>query len=130
MTIQRRKPIKRVNAKRKAKNWSRAYGSEERVAFVKSLPCVFVGGSTLCAGVIANHHTATGGRGRKADANTIVPICTFHHLELHQVGANAMQARYDVQLAMEARLTERRWLIASGNRVIVEQLPAPSGGAE
>ena len=122
MTIQRRKPVKRVNAKRKAKNWSRAYGSEERVAFVQSLPCVFGGQSSPCAGVIANHHTESGGRGRKADAETVVPLCTRHHLELHQAGATAMETVYGVDLKAEAALTETRWQIASGISVTqVEQ---------
>lgn len=40
MTLQRKARIRPVNAKRRKKNFQRAYGGEDRVLFVKSLPCV------------------------------------------------------------------------------------------
>lgn len=75
---------------RSAEEYARIYGSKERVAFVKALPCLY-----CCAvhPLIAlawhpdaenrvyseNAHTVTGGKGRKADADTIVPLCPTHH---------------------------------------------------
>lgn len=113
--------VKPVNAKRKKANWARAYGSDERVEFVASLPCVVQRPSSPCAGTIENAHVANGGRGRKADADRVAPICTAHHQELHQIGQQSFEARYGVDLKVAARITEMRWQIASGGVRLVEQ---------
>lgn len=70
--------------KRSASEFARIYGSKERVAWVKALHCFacecvspFIGQVT--AGRCHNAHTETGGMGRKADANTIIPLCASHH---------------------------------------------------
>lgn len=120
-----RRPVKRVNAKRRRKEWGRAYGSPERVQFVASLPCAFGGRWERCAGKIENHHTRNGGRGRKGDAATIVPLCTLHHDELHDKGVATMEEQYGVDLKAEAALTETRWQIASGRTL--EQRGAKGG---
>lgn len=82
VTGKRSKP-KACNAKRRASEFARCYGSKERVEWVKSLPCV--GCATYWpiqpspGWVSENAHTVTGGKGRKADADTIVPLCAAHH---------------------------------------------------
>ena len=111
-----KKPIPKRNPKRKAKEFARAYGSDERVEFVKSLPCivatrVFCGVTkACCAGDIENAHTKGGGMGRKAPASSVVPMCSGHHRYLHTVGSTEFQAVYRVDLTAEAAKCEAAWL--------------------
>lgn len=87
--------------------WLRAYGSEERVDFVKALPCVV---NFRCDGPVQNAHHGTGGTGRKADADRIFPCCTKHHAEIHQQGVISFQEKYDVDLDWWCAATEKAWL--------------------
>lgn len=82
------------------------YGSKKRVQWIASLPCV---AAPLCWGKIDNAHTASGGTGRKADAETIVPLCTRHHNQLHMMGRLSFEKRFDVDLAYEAETIAARW---------------------
>lgn len=80
--LKRGKPLARSPMKRKARPASetlRIYGPPERREWVKSLACLgrLCGGR--CEGAIDNAHTVNGGKGRKADADTIVPMCRAHH---------------------------------------------------
>jgi hypothetical protein len=100
----KRTPLAPVNRKRKAKEWERAYGSEERVRWIQYLPSV-VSGQTPCE----NAHVKTGGTGRKADACWIVPLTTAEHRELHDCGPETFQARHEIDLIEQARLTEQAW---------------------
>lgn len=117
---QRKKPVKRVNRVRKAKNWGRAYGSKERVAFVASLPCVVADTFLPCAGTIENAHIGTGGMGLKSGASSVLPLCTRHHLVLHRVGARHFEDKYGVDLKAEAARTEDEWQRINGAKL--EQL--------
>ncbi len=76
-TPTRKTPVKPVNRKRRASEFARAYGSKERVAWVKALGCLLR--SHNCNGPIDNAHTATSGTGRKAGAGMIIPLCRYHH---------------------------------------------------
>ena len=98
--LTRRTPVKKRNAKRKASEWARAYGSKERVAWVARQPCAICG---YC--VCENAHTTTGGMGRKADADHIVPLCADHHRELHQHGQATFEATYGIRLESVAKNT-------------------------
>ena len=97
-TPHRTTAIRRQNRKRKASKFARAYGSAERVEFVRSLSCAGCGYSGPL-GWIDNAHTTSGGRGRKADYATIIPLCraTFdrrvgcHNLQ-HEKGWSALPA--------------------------------------
>ena len=107
------KPMKRgrvkpVNTKRRAKNFARAYGSKERVAFVKRMRCV-VGrlyAHGRCSGPIDVAHTEGGGVGYKADASTTVPLCRYHHQNLHLWGRRSFELAYGVHLEAEAKAVE------------------------
>lgn len=98
------------NVKRHAGEWARAYGSKARVAFVKSLGCCVSG---CMDGPVENAHTVNGGMGRKADANTIVPLCRAHHRFLHQHGPLGFAASFPLRngwtLADWAVEVERLW---------------------
>lgn len=106
----RTKRPKARNVKRHAGEWARAYGSKARVAFVKSLACRVSG---CMDGPVENAHTVNGGMGRKADANTIVPLCRAHHRFLHQHGPVAFAASFPLRhgwtLADWAVEVERLW---------------------
>ena len=49
--------------------------------------------------------------GRKADADTVIPMCHAHHRELHQVGTETFQATYGVVLSSIAVNTEAAWRV-------------------
>jgi hypothetical protein len=76
-----RKPVRKSNPKRKAKEFQRAYGGEERVEWVKTLRCAVWCLIGACEGETVNAHTENGGMSRKADAKTIAPLCDKHHRE-------------------------------------------------
>jgi hypothetical protein len=78
----RTKPMPRSRLrpkKRSAESFARIYGSQERVRWVKSLPCVGCGAIPSEERPTENAHTVTGGKGRKADAATIAPLCHGCH---------------------------------------------------
>jgi hypothetical protein len=56
--LRRHTPLRSFNRKRKAKEWKRAYGSEERVKWIQRQPSV-VSGRRPCE----NAHVRTGGTG-------------------------------------------------------------------
>jgi hypothetical protein len=100
----RKSRIPRVNRQRKSKNWTRAYGSVERVLFVRSLPCV------MCGAVPSeNAHIETGGMGRKADYTKIVPLCKSGHDAFHVYGRDYFKHRSYLDLEAAAAETEARW---------------------
>jgi hypothetical protein len=102
-----KKSVKPRNPKRRAKEFARAYGLSERVEFVKSLPCCVA--NSECAGVIENMHVRGGGAGRKANAESVAPGCSFHHAELHAIGVASFTMKYAVDLDHEARRTAELW---------------------
>jgi hypothetical protein len=106
--MKRRTPVRRVNAARKAKELLRAYGPSERRAWIASLPCLVA----RCPFMLRreNAHVITGGTGRRADAKWIVPLCPFHHAELHRWGHLSFCVYYFIpSLSAEARTIDRRW---------------------
>lgn len=92
--------------KRTAGEFSRIYGSKARVQWVKSQPCLVCG-----FGPCENAHVVSGGMGRKADANTIVPLCRDHHWQSHHYGWDVMANRWgreDFRLRLAADV-QTRW---------------------
>jgi hypothetical protein len=71
------------NAKRHGREWTRAYHSSARVAFVQSLPCLICG---IVPSVCAHVGRKGAGASRKADYDQTVPLCQAHHDELHDHG--------------------------------------------
>lgn len=111
MPLQRRTPLKRSgrvkarNSQRRVREFARAYGSRERLAWVKAQPCCVSGN----LGNIDAAHVRTGGVGRKADACWTVPLAHDLHLLLHQHGKATFERAYGVDLDTLARETEERW---------------------
>ena len=72
--IERGKPMRKVNRRRKVSEFARCYGSKARVEFVKSLPCAACG----VVGWAENAHVTddgTKGAGRKSGYRCIAPLC-------------------------------------------------------
>ena len=103
-TLKRSGPIARTTKlapkSRTAGEFARIYGSKARVRWVKAQPCVSCG-----EGPCQNAHTKNGGMGRKADYDTIVPLCFPCHDEFHHGILRASKEWW----AEQARLTEIRW---------------------
>ena len=98
------RPIKPINRKRKAREWARAYGSPERVAWVASLPCLVCG-----YGPCENAHIKSGGAGRKADAALVINLCKLHHAEQHHFGIETFGARHGLDLQACAAVLDHEW---------------------
>ena len=102
--LRRHGPVKARNAQRHAKEWARAYHSPARVRWVAAQPCVVCGMTPS-----ENAHIQTGGMGRKANYQYIVPMCSTAHRNFHQHGREFGDSR-SLDLPALARLTEQRWL--------------------
>ena len=105
--------VKATNPKRKASAFQRAYGSRARVEWVKTLACLacrrsYADGDVPIA-IIQNAHVSTGGMGRKANADQIVPLCTDHHGRLHQWGRSGFESFFGLNLTAEAAAVEAVW---------------------
>ena len=89
----------------------RCYLSEDRVEWVKSLPCIVPDCMSLSQS--ENAHIEGGGTGRKADYTKIVPLCPGHHRRwahsLHHMGREEFEGHHLVDLAALALDTERIW---------------------
>lgn len=88
--------------KRKASEYRRIYGSRARVKAMKALGCAV---SHCRLGPVHNAHLTNGGTGRKADWDTIVPLCASHHMQLDDVlgSVEAFDALYGTDLWATAR---------------------------
>ena len=89
MAFRRRGSIKK-RRKRKPGEWERIYGSEERVAWVKTLPCLCCDREGTPADPIVNAHTKVDGTSRKAGYRWIVPLLDSHHKKQGQNGWSAI----------------------------------------
>ena len=110
----RPKPKRRSKADRE-----RIYGTDEHIAFVKSLPC----GACGWIGASEFAHVKTGGMGRKADARYGAPLCGPHpihafglagmvegcHRMLHRLGVKTFEKDFAISLAALAEETEAAW---------------------
>jgi hypothetical protein len=95
---------------RSAKEFARIYHSVERVEWMRTLPCLACGRLPSVGA-----HTASGGTSRKADYDTIIPLCHQHHDEQHH-GAKSFARKYNLSLSESAAHTQRRWLKHLENR--------------
>ena len=74
-----RKPLPKVNAKRKASEFVKCFGSRARVAAIKTLPCVVCGKWPS-----ENAHARS--RGAGGTWRHVIPLCKEHHTEQHACG--------------------------------------------
>ena len=84
----------------KHNKFEKSFGSEDRVNFIKSLPCL-VCGNTPCD----NAHVKS--RGAGGDYTCIVPLCRVHHTEQGMIGIKTFQNKYNLALDAIAELLGR-----------------------
>lgn len=95
-----------ANPERREREWERAYGSLDRVKWVQAQPCLVCGRTPS-----ENAHIESGGTGRKADADLIVPLCTEHHTgpEGYDENKATFEATHALDLRAEARRLDEAW---------------------
>ena len=92
-----------TNRARRQRERERAYGPEKRREWLTRQPCVACGRAATEDRPNHQHHTRTGGMGRKADADTLVSVCPDCHRKHHD------GHELDVDWEREARRTNERW---------------------
>ena len=107
--LSRKTPLRPRNPKRRKKEFKRTYGSEERVRWIQSLPCVATGGSPCVNAHVPAADGLPSGMGRKEDAEWIVPLTWRAHQELHQYGLAWFEDHYGVDLTTEAQRIAALW---------------------
>lgn len=110
--------------------FTRAFHSEARVRFVKSLPCLAC--RTTTAGR-DNHHIRTGGMGLRESYQRIVPLCADCHEYVHRQGADGLAKRFRMDRinafdwAQEAMRVELLWqLHRQVDFAMLTRKPVPS----
>lgn len=101
--------IKPTNPKRKAKAFAKAYHSEERVEFIRTLPCAV----DWCDATRSdNAHIAGAGAGLKAGYVLVIALCRAHHtrLDTHPEGRRGFEQEYGLNLPQIAQTTHAAWL--------------------
>lgn len=107
--------VKPVNRGRKAKNHERAFGGEDRLAFVQSLGCVAIEGGRQClVSPSENCHVRNGGMSRKADAKDTIPMCKRHHRLQHAKGWEAVGLGGEMRFYV-AEAVEKLWAARGGD---------------
>lgn len=108
-------PIKKFNAKRKAKRRAEEFGPPGFVEFVHSYGCVvarnegYSMNSPSCSGPVEAAHVKSRGAGGKWK-NNIVGLCKGHHFEQHAVGMIEFTKRHDnIDLDLWAVAINGRW---------------------
>lgn len=105
----KRTKLKPVNRKRRQSEFCRCYHSRARVAWVKSLHCVWCG----VAGC-DNAHTETDGMGRKAGYETIVPLCRRCHSAFDEFRWPLDNPAHREFLRWSAPKVQAAWLLVEG----------------
>lgn len=101
----RRKPLKRVNPERRARNFAKHYLSEEYVWWIHSLPCLGCGGGR--GDIHAAHVRSRGAGGTWRD---IIPLCADCHHTQHTQGWGELESLYG--LTKDAAAAEAAQLAA------------------
>jgi len=98
--LQRRTAIRAINRQRKARREAtgEVYGPYHKS--MASLPCAVLKIGE-CYGDVAGHHLKSVGAGGKDEAN-VVPLCWWHHREVHTTGPDAFEWRHGISLEAEA----------------------------
>ncbi len=96
----KRKPLKK---KRSGKRRSGREESPEFLGFVRLFLCATPG----CDADSHAHHLKS--RGAGGSDFTAVPLCWFHHSEIHQLWRDRFEAKYSVDLGEVNKLILKAW---------------------
>lgn len=107
-TLERHRPLPKVNRKRKAANLLRAYGPASRRDWITGLPCLTCGHPPKSQ---QSHLRSRSGAGRKGDAKHVVPMCDPCHRLYPQRSKWAARFPHwtDAELERAAAVIEAAW---------------------
>lgn len=86
VTDVRRRTVKK-NTTRQEERFKQAFYSIERVKKINSLQCIVCGATPS-----TNAHTRS--RGAGGTWEDIVPMCDYHHKEIHRIGTRTFEEKY------------------------------------
>ena len=120
--LKRKTPMKKIDPKRRARERERAYGPPERRRWIAGLPCSVPGCERT---EIHNAHVKPEGRptdgpsgmARKEDYQQIIPLCWWHHLQIHEIGQRAFNDWHSIDVDFVAVYIESRWQSEGANDV-------------
>ena len=72
--------------------------------WIRQMSCIV---GYRCQGPVAPHHMETVGSG--GSDHFTLPICSWHHAEIHMLGERTMSDRYIVNWWYEVARLEKRW---------------------
>jgi hypothetical protein len=98
----RRSP-RRPTGRGPARNW-------KYKGWIRSLPSA-VSGAHGCE---AAHTGNDGGMAQRASDYSCIPLTHDEHMELHRIGREAFETRYDINLAAVVRSLQHCWFAYSG----------------
>lgn len=104
----KRKPLRRVNPRRKRERFERAYLSPAYVAFIRWTGCVVRGCNRTP--VRACHRKSRGAGGTWRD---LFGGCDDHHAEQHAVGNREFERRHGLDLAAVCDRNVMEWMIST-----------------
>ena len=87
----------------------RVYGPPERREWLVLGKCVGCKVQGTPDRPLHQHHTETGGTGRKADASTLVGLCFQCHAYVHDHGQKAYERASGLDLRAEAARVQSDW---------------------
>lgn len=109
--LARKRPLKKRNAKRRAKLFDEQFGSVAFVKWVRLQSCAIPKcGAWPCE---AAHVVSRGAGGTAED---IVALCQYHHRRQHDMGVESFEREYGVDLRVLAEWTQTRWTLYQGKR--------------
>ena len=74
------------------------------ISWIKANPCI------ICGYPFSDpHHSSTGGKGTKASDYTCLPLCHKHHQEIHQIGKQTFQAKYNINFKEVCKRLNAIW---------------------
>ena len=109
-SLKTRKPIPKQNVERRAKNFDRSYG--DKAEWIRGRLC-----ARCCHSQnIQAAHVSNGGMGRKADSDTLIPLCGPRengsigcHAVLHNIGIKSFEQRLGMTLKILAAAYESEY---------------------
>lgn len=98
------------NRERQTTESARAYGPPARRRWLVGQKCCVPGcDEHWVQHVHVSPRGEPSGMGRKHDYTQTVPMCAWHHRELHQQGERTFERKYNLDLDMIAQATEAKW---------------------
>lgn len=99
--------INPVNPKRKKKRFESAYGSKERVEWIRGQRCYVTGQAGSTVDPIVPSHVKTKATGGGPDK--VIPMLLSLEKEYHNIGHDSFEEKYEVDLFELADLCDKRW---------------------